>query len=170
MGSYLTNQKPSLFNAICSYTSDARLTELVAKPKCREPNRVNWKAIVTMCFEPVDLYAEFWSKREQVELKYLPEWKDQLKELAAERILNLNWHFKSPERKVLNQAYLKDTLHELHNHYVLVPVDKAVGNVIVVCKKYYIETLAEASGINNPGSTNSTYIPTGDSYEVPTSI
>ena len=61
---------------------NAKLRELVAKgPKYREPNRVNWKATETMFLESIDLYAKNWSKREQVELKYLSEWKDQLKEL-----------------------------------------------------------------------------------------
>ena len=59
---------------------NAKLRELVAKgPKYREPNRVNWKAMETMFLESIDLYAKNWSKREQVELKYLSEWKDQLR-------------------------------------------------------------------------------------------
>ena len=40
-----------------------------------------------------------------------------------------------------------------------------VSSVIVVCKKYCTRTLAEEMGINNPNSTNSTYIPTADFYE-----
>ena len=53
---------------------NAKLRELVAKgPKYREPNRVNWKATETMFLESIDLYAKNWSKREQVELKYLSE-------------------------------------------------------------------------------------------------
>ena len=62
---------------------NAKLRELVAKgPKYREPNRVNWKATETMFFESIDLYSKNWSKREQVDLKYLSEWKDQFKELV----------------------------------------------------------------------------------------
>ena len=69
---------------------NAKLRELVAKgPKYREPNRVNWKATETMFLESIDLYTKNWSKREQVELKYLSEWKDQLKELVADHISNL---------------------------------------------------------------------------------
>ena len=68
-------------------TENAKLRELVAKgPKYREPNRVNWKATETMFLESIDLYAKKWSKREQVEPNYLSEWKDQLKELVADRI------------------------------------------------------------------------------------
>ena len=50
-----------------------------------------------MFLESIDLYAKNWSKREQVELKYLSEWKDQLKELVADRISDLKGHFKSPK-------------------------------------------------------------------------
>ena len=66
---------------------NAKLRELVAKgPKYRDSNRLNWKATETMFFESIDLYAKHWYKREQVELKHLSEWRDQWKELVAERI------------------------------------------------------------------------------------
>ena len=145
---------------------NAKLRELVAKgPKYRKPNRVNWKATETMFLESIDLYAKNWSKREQVELKYLSEWKDQLKELVTDRISNLKAHFKSPKCKVLDQPDVKDTLHKLHANYVLVPADKAANNVIVVCKKYYIDTLVKELGINNINSNNPTYIPIDGSFE-----
>ena len=48
------------------------------------------------------------------ELRYLFEWKDQLKELVADRISNLKGHFKSPKCKVLDQPDVKDNLHKLH--------------------------------------------------------
>ena len=99
------------------------------------------------CFwNPLISSAKNWSKREQVELKYLSEWKDQLKELVTDRISNLKGHFKSPKCKVLDQPDVKDTLHKLHANYVLVPPDKAANNVIVVCKKYYIDTLVKEVG------------------------
>ena len=85
------------------------MRELVAKgPKHREPNRVNWKATETMFLESIDLYAKNWSKREQVDLKYLSKWKDRLKELVTDRISNLKGHFKSPKCKVLDQPDVKD--------------------------------------------------------------
>ena len=112
---------------------NAKLRELVAKgPKYRVPNKVNWKATETMLLESTDLYAKHWSKREQVELKCLSEWNDQLKELVANRISNLKVHFKSPKCKVLDQPDAKDTLHKLHVNYVLVPADKAANNVRIV--------------------------------------
>ena len=38
------------------------------------------------------------------------------------------------------------------------------SNVIVVCKKYYIDTLVKELGINNINSNNPTYIPIDDSF------
>ena len=100
-----------------------------------------------------------------MELKYLSEWKDQLKELVADRISDLKGHFKSPKCKVLDQPDVKDALHKLHANYVLVPADKAANNVIIVCKKYYIDTLVKELGINNVNINNPTYIPIDDSFE-----
>ena len=88
-----------------------------------------------------------------------------MKELVIDRISNLKGHFKSPKCKVLDLPDVKDTLHKLHANYVLVPADKAANNVIVVCKKYYIDTLVKESGINNINSNNPTYIPIDDSFE-----
>ena len=48
----------------------------------------------------------------------------------------------SSEQKILNDPDVKDTLRRLHDDFVLVPADKAANNVIAVCKKYHIETLA----------------------------
>ena len=120
-----------------------------------------------MFLESIGLYAKNWSKREQVELKSLSQWKNQLKELVADRISNLKGHFKSPNCKVLNQPDVKDTLCKLHANYVLVPADKAANNVIVMCKNYYIDTLVKELGINNVNSNNPTYIPfpMDDSFE-----
>ena len=85
--------------------------------------------------------------------------------LVTDRISNLKGHFKSPKCKVLDQPDIKDTLHKLHAKYVLVPADKAANNVIVVCKKYYIDTLVKELGINNINSNTPTYIPIDDSFE-----
>ena len=77
-----------------------------------------------------------WSKREHVDLKYLSEWKDQIKELVVECISSLKEKIQSPNQKILNDPDVKDTLRRMHDDFVLVPADKAANNVIVVCKRY----------------------------------
>ena len=45
---------------------------------------INWKATKKIFFEFTDLYAEEWAKREQVNLKYLSQWKDRAKVLVVD--------------------------------------------------------------------------------------
>ena len=44
-----------------------------AEESNQEPNKINWKSTVTMVLDSIDLYAEQWTKREQVYLKCLSE-------------------------------------------------------------------------------------------------
>ena len=158
---YLLNCGPMMINGAVSYKkiNGSGISIELNKDTFRlEP-------LLIMTIINIDLYAEQWSKREQVDLKYLSEWKDQIKELVVERISSLKEKILSPKQKILSDPDVKDTLRRLHDDFVLVPADKAANNVIVVCKKYYIETLIKELGINTTNiSPNSTYIPSTDSF------
>ena len=105
---------------------NVKLRELVAKgPKYREPNKINWQSTETMVSNSIDLCAEQWFEREQVDLKYLSEWKYQIKELVVERISSLKEKTRSPKQKILSDLDVQDTLRRLHDDFVLVPADKA---------------------------------------------
>ena len=79
---------------------NVKLRELVAKgPKYREPSKINWKSTETMVSDSTDLYAEQWSRREQVDLNYLSQWKDQIKELVVERISSLIEKIRSQKKE-----------------------------------------------------------------------
>ena len=74
--------------------------------------------------------------------------------------------FKSPKCKVLDQSDFRNTLR----NYMLILfwpllILKAANNVIVVCKKYYIETLVKDLGINTISNTSSTYSPCTESFD-----
>ena len=56
-------------------------------------------------------------------------------------------------------------LEKLHADFVLVSADEAPNNVIVVCKKCFVETLVKKLGINTTSNTNSTYILSADSFD-----
>ena len=114
---------------------NVKLRELVVKgPKYREPIKINRKSTKTMVLDSTDLYAEQWFKRGQVDLKYLSEWKDQIKELVVECISGMKEKIRLPKQNIVNDPDVKDTLRRLHYDFVLVPADKAANNVIIVCK------------------------------------
>ena len=56
-------------------------------------------------------------------------------ELFREKYINRRKQHVLESRKHLNY------LHKLQSKYVLVPADKATNNIIVVCKKYYLEVV-----------------------------
>ena len=50
-------------------------------------------------------------------------------------------HINRRKQHVLKSRKHLNYLHELQSKYVLVPADKAANNIIVVCKKYYLEVV-----------------------------
>ena len=96
-----------------------------------------------------------------VELSVLSSWKEMVNGQIEERISKQKQNFKQPTGKVLQNADVKACLSNLHNKYVFVPADKAPNNIIIICKRYYIETLIKELGLDNSSTTtgNSAYIP-----------
>ena len=137
-----------------------KLRDLIAKgPKYREPCKVDWDKNLSLLCEAVDQYALQWAKREIVELSVLSSWEEMVKGKIEERISKLKLNFKQPTGKVLQNADVKACLSDLHSKYVFVPADKAPNNVIIICKRYYIETLIKELGLDNCSTPtgNSTY-------------
>ena len=66
-----------------------------------------------------------------------------------ELISKLKHNFKQPTGKVLQNVDVKACLSDLHNKYVFVPADRAPNNVIIICKRYYIETLIKELGLDS---------------------
>ena len=65
-----------------------------------------------------------------------------MNECVRQRITSLRKkHINRRRVHILKKKYHLRSLEELHNKYVLVPADKAAQNVIVVCKKYYLQVV-----------------------------
>ena len=88
-----------------------------------------------------------------VELSVLSSWNEMVKGQIEERISKLKQNFEQPTGKVLQNADVKACLSDLHNKYGFVPADKAPNNIIIICKKYYIETLIKELGLDNSSTT-----------------
>ena len=143
-----------------SIISNSKLRELIAKgPKYREPCKVDWDKNLSLLCEAVDQHALQWAKWEIIELSVLSSSKEMVKGQIEERISKLKQNFEQPAGKLLQNADVKACLSDLHNRYVFVPADKAPNNIIIICKRYYIETLIEELGLGNCSTPtgNSTY-------------
>ena len=132
---------------------DVSLRELITKgPTYREQNNVNWNINVRNCKEAVSKYKRKWAKRVYVDRRVLRDWEKTVHECIDERVQALKLrHINKRKKHVLRNKVHLDYLDVLHENFVLVPADKAANNVIVVCKKYYLDVV-----INELSST-STY-------------
>ena len=147
-----------VINGDLSIIPNSKLRDLIAKgPKYREPYKVDWDKNLLLLCEAVDQYALQWAKRKMVELSVLSSWKEMVKGQIEERISKLKQNFKQPTGKVLQNADVKACQSDPHNKYVFVPADKVPNNIIIICKRYYIETLIEELGLDNCST------PTGNS-------
>ena len=133
---------------------DAKLRHLIAKgPSYREQNVIDWTVNAKICKVAVSKYKHKWSKKESVDSRALNEWEHKVHECIDEKIRLLKMkHINKRKKHVLRTEKHLNSLQELKHDYVLVPADKAPNNVIVVCKKYYLDVV-----LNELNSTN-TYV------------
>ena len=60
-------------------------------------------------------------------------------------------------REVLKDPICSRSLAELKRNFVIVPIDKAFGNVGFVCKRFYAEVLVKELGLNQSSNITNTY-------------
>ena len=49
---------------------------------------------------------------------------------------------------------VKNSLDNVHEDFVVVPIDKATGNIDLVCKRFYASVITRELGLNNSSSTD----------------
>ena len=53
----------------------------------------------------------------------------------------------------LSSPHVKNALDNIHKNFVVVPIDKATGNIALVCKRFYVSVITRELGLNNNSST-----------------
>ena len=123
---------------------------LVKGPSYREQNDINWSKIEAILVDAVPRYKVQWARKERFDARLLNKWLTKVIVCIRNRIgvLNKKKRMRSRKEQVLrNQKHL----HYLKQFQQHVPADKACSNIIVVCKKYYIEVvLNELSNAGQP--------------------
>ena len=102
------------------------------------------------------VYASYklqWAKKEKVDSRALDEWECRILETIQTRIDRIRKKDKNPRRKnVLSDKHCKEYLEDFQKRFVLVTADKASNNVLIVCKKHYLDVvLKELDMCNGAG-------------------
>ena len=96
------------------------------------------------------MYAKKWAKEANVDRHVLRDWKETVYKFIDEKVASLKQRKINKRKKhVLKSRVNLDNLNKLHDNFVLVPADKASNNVIVVCKKYYLDVVIKELSLNN---------------------
>ena len=136
---------------------NSKLRKLLSKgPSFRESKTINYSKCKTSIETALDLFIlKLVSKSGFVETD-LKEWKEKVIRLVSEKIRTLK-SLKVPQqtKPVLDDPDVQQYLKDLHDKFVLVPIDKASNNIAIICKRFYICRILEELGI--PGDRSSTY-------------
>ena len=137
---------------------DRPLRQLLMKgPAFREQNNINWELNRHICKKAVRKYKEKWARRDCVDKRVFDDWEQTVCNCIDDKIERLKRKVIHKRKKqVLNNKKHNEFLKRFHEDYVLVPADKASNNIIVVCKRYYIEVMLHEFR-NNVGNNQRTY-------------
>ena len=87
----------------------------------------------------IDKFIEDCSVTLKINIKMFSPWKKFILQKVKDILSNNNNTHSA--YKVLDQAENKNFLQHFHEHFVIVPVDKAAKNIGIICKSFYIQIL-----------------------------
>ena len=94
------------------------------------------------------------SDKFKIDITEFDEWKSKIIETVEERSKvckkKLNFRKVSP---LLQDEETQKYLKEIHEKFVMVPIDKATNNIAFICKKYYIDRILKEIGLDGTPST-----------------
>lgn len=138
--------------------SNPNLRKLLSKgPNYREPKSINWKKCRDGIAEGLSTCADkMISSQKNLTSENMTTWITTVMEKVDAKISQLKRKI-HPQKSnpVLKQADVITYLDELHQKYVLVPIDKAANNVAIICKKHYVDVILKEVGFST--SNTETY-------------
>ena len=149
---YYNNDFKHVITGDMSFVQNDKLRLLLEKgPKYRNNSCIDWDAVLEEIMDKVDSFIAKHGKNHTINKVFINhnEWSDNIKIKVTDRINILrhkNNNFINTELLDNNTTNL---LKELHEKYVLSLADKATGNVIIACKKHYLDINREELLGNN---------------------
>ena len=136
---------------------NSKLRNLFSKgPKYREPKSFDWKKARECINLGVKSCADNWCHKQRKNEVVLIDWVNSVMEEVDRRISVLRSTDNNTVIPILKDPDCLSALKQLHSHYVIAPIDKATGNVAIICKRFYAKVLFKELGICDL-TTNKTY-------------
>ena len=143
--------------------NNSKLRKLFSKgPKYRKPVHMNWKDVKCRVVEGLRSCVKQWCDNNSVQTIILNDWLNAVLKLVDDKIHFIKSRIKSHKvNPLLKRHDVISSLKQLKDRFVICPIDKATGNIALVCKRFYALVLANELGlVNNVDNT------VGRTYEV----
>ena len=136
---FIDNHHKHIITGNLGIIKNPKLRKLFAKgPKYREPVPINWGDVVTNISVGLDECILKWCNKNALRDDLFKPWKDKVIDLVQDRISVLQNRIGTDNvSEVLKEPEVILALKELHKNYVICPIDKATGNVAIICKRFY---------------------------------
>lgn len=116
--------------------------------KFRETKFVTWAVVESSMLQSVKECAVTWCAKWKMSILTLKPWISTVSEKIKNKILSLKGSSAYKEvNEVLKSPECTKALEDLHNQFVIVPIDKASSNIALVCKRFYAEVLMKELGL-----------------------
>lgn len=135
-----------------------KLRKLIIKgPKYRENKGISWNKTKSSIKNSINDYIKAWCDKNGCNEQLFHQWKHKVLELVDIQIQQLSIRIGSYfDQSILKDRSVSSCLQNLHNNYVVVPIDKATGNVAFVCQRFYALVIVNELGLN-PQHASPTY-------------
>ena len=112
-------------------------------PSYREPVPINWdKVSEAVLGDSLGNLLETWEKKEGTFTRK-EEWRKTMTEMVKKKIERLNKGWVEKDYRALSSPSVKRDLQRLQQQFVLVPADKSAQNIVLVCKRFYVDRLIQ---------------------------
>ena len=133
----------------------SKLWKLISKgPNYRKKSFLNFNKCLSSIKSTLNIFEEKLVTKYKLADNALENWKELIFEAVEDKINNLKQKIKPQKtRPFLQDQIVLNYLTEIHNKFVLVPVDKASKIVAIICKKFYVKRILKEVGILGPPSS-----------------
>ena len=103
-------------------------------------------------------YARKLAKQEEVKfIDTLSEWVKSVKHHLKRRIYMVSRSVNTKPKSTLDDPIISRYLKDLHDHFVIVPADKAPKNVVFICKAFFYSCLQKELNKSDNENASSTH-------------
>ena len=137
--------------------SNQKLCKLLSKgPNYREKRTLNFSKCVKNISQALEDCINNLSHKYKLNKENFANWKRQIIDQILAKVRTLKANVVPHKTKsMLDDVTVKTYLCDLHEKFVIVPIDKAANNYAFICKKYYIAKLMKEVGM--PDNSSETY-------------